>query len=78
MARGSHPIPFRTRKLSPSAPMVLPLFVGGRVGRCRIKLENPKEESLGFSAFKCIAFLIKRVVFGENPDTAPGFLFTEI
>jgi hypothetical protein len=33
---------------------------------------------LGFSAFKCIAFLIKRVVFGENPDTAPGFLFTEI
>ena len=30
-AKGSHPFPFRTRKLSPSAPMVLPH--GGRVGR---------------------------------------------
>ena len=28
---GAHPFPFRTGKLSPSAPMVLPL--GGRVGR---------------------------------------------
>ena len=31
MAEGSHPFPFRTRKLSPPAPMVLPS--GGRVGR---------------------------------------------
>ncbi len=31
IAKGSHPFPFRTRKLSPSAPMVLPY--GGRVGR---------------------------------------------
>jgi transposase len=34
MAQGSHPFPSRTRKLSPAAPMVLPLD-GGRVGRCQ-------------------------------------------
>ena len=33
-ARGPHLFPFRTEKLSPSAPMVLPLK-GGRVGRCQ-------------------------------------------
>ncbi len=35
MAWGSHPFPFRTRKLSPTAPMVLPPRRGGRVGRRR-------------------------------------------
>src|SRR5712691_8640101 len=35
MAEGSHPFPFRTRPLSPPAPMVLPGSPGGRVGRCR-------------------------------------------
>ncbi len=34
MAQGNHPFPSRTRKLSPAAPMVLPLD-GGRVGRCQ-------------------------------------------
>src|SRR6266536_414364 len=35
MAEGKHPVPFRTRKLSPPAPMVLPGKPGGRVGRRR-------------------------------------------
>ncbi len=35
MAEGTHPVPFRTRKLSPPAPMVLPWRRGGRVGRRR-------------------------------------------
>src|SRR5687768_463412 len=35
IARGSHPIPSRTRKLSPSAPMVLRGKLRGRVGRRR-------------------------------------------
>ena len=40
VAEGFHPFPFRTRKLSPPAPMVLP--IGGRVGRrqaffCRLE-----------------------------------------
>jgi hypothetical protein len=30
-----HPVPYRTRKLSPPAPMVLPGQLGGRVGRRR-------------------------------------------
>ena len=36
MAVGSHPFPFRTRKLSPPAPMVLGRRLPGRVGRRRI------------------------------------------
>src|SRR6476619_3496188 len=35
MARGKRPDTFRTRKLSLSAPMVLPRGRGGRVGRRR-------------------------------------------
>jgi tetratricopeptide (TPR) repeat protein len=40
MAEGKHPVPSRTRKLSPPAPMVLPGRLGGRVGRCRNIVEN--------------------------------------
>ena len=40
IAAGKHPFPFRTRKLSPPAPMVLPGQLGGRVGRRRLKSEN--------------------------------------
>ncbi len=40
MAEGSHPYPFRTRKLSPPAPMVLGGRLPGRVGRRRISLEK--------------------------------------
>src|SRR5439155_24891646 len=35
MAKGKHPVPFRTRKLSSSAPMVLRGGPRGRVGRRR-------------------------------------------
>jgi hypothetical protein len=35
IARRQHPFPSRTRKLSSSAPMVLPGKLGGRVGRRR-------------------------------------------
>jgi len=37
---GSHPFPFRTRKLSPSAPMVLGGRLPGRVGRRRISQQK--------------------------------------
>ena len=37
---GVHPIPFRTRKLSPAARMVLPGYPGGRVRRRRSLLAN--------------------------------------
>ena len=38
---GSHPFPFRTRKLSLIPPMVLHGKLCGRVGRCRHYLERP-------------------------------------
>ncbi len=42
MAAGSHPFPFRTRSLSPPAPMVLGERSPGRVGRRRISpIEGP-------------------------------------
>ena len=40
MAAGTHPFPFRTRQLSPPAPMVLGLRNPGRVGRRRINLKQ--------------------------------------
>jgi hypothetical protein len=40
MAKGKRPAPFRTRKLSPSAPMVLRGRLRGRVGRRRAFLLN--------------------------------------
>ena len=42
MAKGIHLFPYRTQKLSLSAPMVLGWRRSGRVGRCRI----PQRESL--------------------------------
>ena len=41
MAKGYHLFPYRTQKLSPSAPMVLGWTRPGRVGRCR----NPYKRS---------------------------------
>ncbi len=36
MAEGKHPDPYRTRQLSPQAPMVLRGGTRGRVGRCHV------------------------------------------
>src|SRR5690606_13953044 len=41
MERGKHPFPSRTRKLSPSSPMVLHGRPCGRVGRCRSQFPRP-------------------------------------
>ena len=42
VARGIHPFPSRTRKLSPSAPMVLHAQVCGRVGSRPVHSKHPK------------------------------------
>src|SRR5215470_7424104 len=42
---GSHPFPFRTRKLSLIPPMVLHGKLCGRVGRCRHYFEKARLES---------------------------------
>lgn len=51
MAEGSHPFPFRTRKLSLPAPMVLGERSPGRVGRRRISHERPLSSDRGLFAF---------------------------
>jgi hypothetical protein len=48
MAEGRHPVPSRTRKLSPLAPMVLPGRPGGRVGRRRDSFEAPPDPGRRF------------------------------
>src|SRR5215204_2566941 len=45
IATGSHLFPFRTEKLSPSAPMVLGLFRPGRVGRRRFFFAKGRREA---------------------------------
>ncbi len=52
IARGKRPVPFRTRKLSPSAPMVLHGRLCGRVGRRRttIHRKEPPHPGRLFSA----------------------------
>src|SRR5215213_9799759 len=47
MARGKRPVTFRTRKLSLSAPMVLPWERGGRVGRRRTTLRRAPADNAG-------------------------------
>ncbi len=47
LARGSHPFPSRTRKLSPSAPIVLHARVCGRLGSRPVNSKSPTER-LGF------------------------------
>ena len=55
MAKGSHLFPYRTQKLSPSAPMVLGWTRPGRVGRCR----NPYKRSSDASLFFCKFYAMK-------------------
>src|SRR5258705_12088784 len=53
VAKGFHPFPSRTRKLSPTAPMVLHARVCGRVGSCPIKQQKPRPaRSPGLFAFR--------------------------
>src|ERR1700685_2843955 len=53
IARGKHPVPSRTRKLSPSAPMVLRGRPRGRVGHRRTYLpEKADPQGPAFFAFR--------------------------
>ena len=67
MARGKHPVPSRTRKLSLSAPMVLHAGVCGRLGRCRTLL-SPRSVVVG-GIFFCFFFLcfVSGVCLGVKP-----------
>ncbi len=55
MAQGTHPIPFRTRKLSPAALMVLAWRRGGGVSRRRGLFKSSQSRDCGlFSLFTLI------------------------
>jgi hypothetical protein len=59
LAVGKHLFPFRTEKLSPLAPMVLPRHRGGRVGRHQDKnyhslLEDRNKRLLFWEKIKII------------------------
>jgi hypothetical protein len=51
IAKGKRPVPFRTRKLSPSAPMVLHSPGCGRVGRRRTPFRRSHPTRGGFFCF---------------------------
>src|SRR5688500_14116072 len=61
MARGKRPVPFRTRKLSLSAPMVLPWRRGGRVGRRRTTITERGSEPRALAPVRvCVRFCRRR------------------
>ena len=81
MAKGIHLFPYRTQKLSLSAPMVLGWRRPGRVGRCRIPKRRRSRQSLGFLLFGCFCKDLRLLVIPANvqhctwlgePWAAPG------
>lgn len=54
IAKGVHLFSFRTQQLSPSAPMVLPGYPGGRVGHGQVRHTlNKKSKKLLSHSFHC-------------------------
>ena len=68
IAKGIHLFPYRTQKLSPSAPMVLGGRPPGRVGRCRISIYSSVAQR--WSTRLLTEGLLVRVQPGE-PDFKP-------
>ena len=60
MAKGIHLFPYRTQKLSLSAPMVLGWRRPGRVGHCRIP--NKKDTHVGVFFICPVSFLLSRAL----------------
>ena len=72
LAKGFHPFPFRTRQLSPSAPMVLHGKLCGRVGRRRgINFRGPKSDLRAFSFSKGRHRRRRRTLPGEPEGGHP-------
>jgi hypothetical protein len=73
MARGKHLFPFRTEKLSPSAPMVLGGRPPGRVGRRRLCVQRAAREGGPFFARhrSCVGALLGGRVAACPPRRRP-------
>src|SRR5438874_4132848 len=83
MAEGRHPVPFRTRKLSPPAPMVLPWRRGGRVGRRRdfLRQEPPSGGSFAFrypSSMSRPPQRSSRPARGAHPASTPPRIVSDL
>ncbi len=63
IGEGSHPFPFRTRKLSPPPPMVLQAQVCGRVGHCR-----------GYIEARRVSRCVGLSYLSLNPAESPGWV----
>ena len=63
IAKGKHPVPFRTRKLSLSAPIGLQAGACGRLGRCRTN-KTPLEDFGLQGEFFCALFVLSFVLSG--------------
>src|SRR5688572_31631498 len=61
MARGKRPATFRTRKLSLSAPMVLPRRRGGRVGRRRTTITERGSEPRALAPVRVCVWFCRRL-----------------
>src|SRR5690606_33201124 len=61
MAEGTHAYPYRTRPLSPPAPMVLEPQGSGRVGRCQANINIPS-----FDLFKGRDVLLCWAIFARD------------
>src|SRR6201992_3223424 len=70
IAMGKHPVPFRTRKLSPSAPMVLRGGPRGRVGHRRTYCEEGRSRKVErpSSLFACTGQGWRLVKVAEEPE----------
>ena len=73
-AVGKRPVPFRTRKLSLPAPMVLHSRGCGRVGHRRTQLHTrtPNPSGLGFSSFRSLHRATCRAREGADSQPAPA------
>src|SRR5260370_338455 len=74
LAEGKHPVPSRTRKLSPPAPMVLHGRLCGRVGHRRTqrkRREGPTGNGGAFLIFRGTEFRARRERSRETRPTAP-------
>jgi hypothetical protein len=67
IGEGSHPFPFRTRKLSPPPPMVLQAQVCGRVGHCRGYIEARRVVTMR----RAFSFLRGREPLASRPNPGP-------
>ena len=67
-----HPVPFRTRQLSPPSPMILRYLDRGKVGRCQIQFKGRQNTLPAFLASGARALLAGAQAFHPAPRPCAG------